>query len=1816
MKNKFLLFLIIVIFTLILPSCKANKDNNNDNPPSNEQNGIENREVIYIVIPDELAETNEYQKIIGDVQTQLLNAEVFYGSLVLSENDAKAKHEIVIGETSRAISAEAYEKLSKIRVEEEDEDDYILGYCKYLIYAKDGSIAVAFENDEELAAQKTVITALLNDIISTDVLSVKDGILCSGVVDIYKFIADNDAKELEKSWEKLEIRLGTEATAAMKDLYELYTDDMISWLANLWEPYTCNCKTEECTNSSPYCGGGAFYYSNSGRDTEGFLPDSESTRQVLSFLEQSGMVGNYAKSLPEDMKNSIIHFLKSLQDAESGYFYHPQWGDSIQNSRRGRDLGDCTGILTKLGSAPTYNAPDGTAGDGILADGSYVTGVSATSSLTAMLGLDTAKAASKVIAVATTVSHLQNKEAFEAYLESLNIREESYKAGNELAAQTSEIQARDRELRAEGKNYSLMSILIKFLNENQNPDTGNWDWSNQGVYHGNNGVLKITLVYNNAKAPVPNATKLIYSAIDTLLAPETPGAVVDVYNVWYALMLLQSNIKAYGDGLDAVTEFENELYANAPTLISATKNKLAIFQKPDGSFSYYQKYSSSTSQAAAVALPQSEEGDVNATTIAAGGTIGTMFSALGLSNYKPAIYTSSDYKRFISIIEGLDKVIKDEIAPFEATASGDENKGKGKYYESALHFDGNFTDTVASGVFESQSDLINMGRLGVGAYIGTAEVNGDKIMAYGKTIGGSPYLYINLMNGKNGNAIIFESDVCLIGGSTNYDNGVLLEMYLDNDNITNADMWWNGTMSLVEGETLYDGDEPILQHGFGPSQKKHAVKYGTWHNMRLEVQNSAAAGSEIRFYLDNVLMSRKYVTSPTSKIEHLAIRFRGDSPADSLVLFDNMFFGTFDSIPTDDTVLIPDNIVVQDSAHIISGDESRGSGEHADKAETYADTNLTTMNIYGQIGSQSGKIVLDTASQGEYAKLEYVKKNEALLLGSTGTTDPYFYFFADGNDDRSDKSLVFETDFAIPSGTVTGRNDTNFIEFYASKSATEANHWWAMGFVIGYKNGKYYLFGEEIDPSRWYNLRIEVDDISTVGSEIRYYVNGTLKKTVNSTSAADYIPNMMVRFVWQCTDGKIYFDNTYFKAPVPPASHKPVKPDQGGTVTGEVGTGLYADDAIKFDDTTLEELADGGTVIPVDSKATASIVTVNDNKVLKLRANGTYYSRYSLKSAGSLSGATGMIFETDILLDGCSGNFNFMPTSTLTGNATIYGGYIGFAQNENGVDYNVYLNNSSSGFTYTIAQGEWINLRVEYVGLEANKSVMKLYVNGEFIGETALTKTLTDAQGLQLQLPTSNGINGDVYFDNVYLAYVGDEGDPTPPEVEEPNEPSEPDSPTPPVATEDYYGKGAYTNDENTLTFDGKSISEISSITRVGSGIDALVTSLGGKDTLKFSIGWSGHAYDRYSIAKVGSENNLVFETDVYIPSYSSSIGFSIMAASNLSGNAGIWHGIINFAYDTESERNYVYIKGAAEKANWFILPEGKWANIRVEYDSLDPNGAIRLIANGETIAETTLSGSMKGMLGMQIQFPGTFVGTVYFDNVYCGDKLDTVQGEGTDEPNEPITPPSPEDPSNNRGSGKYADNAITYDGKAFTEITEITHKGSGVDASIEKLDENDAAKFTVGWSGHAYDRYSIARVGTENNLVFETDVYIPTYSSTLNFSIMATSNLSGDAGIWHGIINFAYDAESGKNYVYLRGAAEKENWFVLPRAEWCNIRVEYDSLDPNGAFRLVANGELIVETALSGSMQGMQGMQIQFPGAFVGTVYFDNTYCGTKINE
>lgn len=1825
-KYGLFLIMLIAVLAVALSSCTPegnSPDGGGTNAPPQQNTGgsIAPGSKISIIFSEEESRketSGEYGTLLAKIQTALIYGDVFYDAVYAQEGSTPSANEIIVGKSGRDVSKTAYERLERIEIPKEEEDEYPLGFGRWLVYAKDGSIAVAYDDDELLSAASDAVAALIDGYLSKDEIDVPDGVLLSGVTDYYSAYEKKDALELDNQWLELEARVGTDVVSALKNLYGIYSDDMIEWMANLWEPHTCICETEECTNSSAYCGGGAFYYSNSGRDTEGFLPDSESTRQILYFLESSGMVKSYTH-IPESMKNGIVRFLKSLQDPESGYFYHPQWGNVISDSRRGRDLGDCTNLLVKFGSAPTYDAPNGVKGDGLTADGTPAVTASV-SRLTERLGVSEAYAASKVVATAATPEHLVDKASFEAYLKSLDIRGHSYSVGNDLAAQISEIKQRDAVLQAEGADYSLVSILMSFLAENQNPETGTWHWPNESdqtdPYYANNGVLKISLVYNSTKTLIPNYTKLVNGAIEALMAEEDPGAVVDIYNVWYALSGIKGNIENYGgdEAKAHLATFLEELLAKAPTLIEATRDKLVIFLKPDGSFSYTPKYSSAVSQSDPVALPQSEEGDVNATTICAGGTLTTMFSALGISELRPGLYTSVDYKRFIRIIEDLDTVIKKEVPPLEVEATGDENKGKGKYYNDSLHFDNRFTDLVNQGLFYSQDDKIQFDRLNVGVYAGTTSVNKDKVMAYGKLIGGSPYLYMNLMNGKNGNAFIFETDICLIGGSTSYEDGGILQFWLDDDNETDTVMWWNSHFSIKQEQDLIEGDEPVHQHSFSPTMKTHAFNYGSWHNLRLEVQNAAAMGAEIRLYVDNILVNRSYVTEINTAIDHLTLRFRGDSDADSLVLFDNIFFGSFASIPADNTELVPDNIVIGSSTDIIAGAENRGSGVYASSAQGYSNLNLTLLKSSGKLGSQDGRITFDKASGGYYAIIRKIRDTgEAMLFGKTTTGDPYLFFYADPNEE-DDRSLVFETDLALMSGTADGRSDNLIMQLYASK--TEAiSYWYDLGVNIKRINEKYYVSAKntdvEISAAHWYNLRIEVDDTSAIGSEARIYLNGELIAKFNTTSAANYVPNVMIRFMSQCKDGRIYFDNTYFKAPVKPVESIPTPTNPPvGNETDNIGSGVYYDKSEKYEGRTHEGLISDGVMALNTNRGTG------DKRTLSFSGGAMHYA-----STGSGWGAInfvkqnegeGIVFETDIRLTDvvCSKDrpLSFVGTSNNgSGSAGLYSFTMSIYPHPDKAvgGYFVTIKDNTEQVAW-IPNDIWVNIRYEFDDTKPGSST-RLLINGKTVLEAKSAGAITDIKGVELltmSTSSSNGfISGTVSFDNTYMGVKV---------VKLPEPPTEPptegDDPvvTPPSA-DDYYGKGAYYN--HAIKYEGATHASL-----ISAGLMAENTNrgLGGK-TLTFSDGAMIYAGVKSSWSAVNFIKRggvgMVFETDIKLDGAEISRARAtqlVGTSNNGTGNAGVYTFRISIYSDTDGDGYILEIKDSTETV---IIPEGTWVNIRYEFEALTSGSGVKLYVNGELAIETVSSSSISGIAGVEMLHSsdsgadfGFSSGTITLDNTYCGG---IIADNGS------------------RGEGKYKDLAISYDGISFDELvtdgTITPVSASSAPASVVEVSGDDALRIAA--SGSSWARYSIKKVGTGTDMVFDTDVMIENYSSSeaRYLYIMPTSNLSANASLYTAYIMLMPNSEGGYD-IYLNDASDSR--YTLTQGEWFNLRVEFDGLIQGSRFAIYINGTLLAEAALQKSISNVAGLQLQLQGksgsnaGVVGDIYLDNTYLGDKISE
>ena len=427
---------------------------------------------------------------------------------------------------------------------------------------------------------------------------------------------EEDVKLLASKWANLETyvvneygeEVGLDLIAALRDLYSMYTDDIVDWSASLYA------KGFNDLEGGNWAGG--YYASTGGRDTAGLGPDVQCTEQMLRFISTSGMAdhaGGVAKVIPDWMLYEMTYFALSLQDS-NGYFYHPQWGKEATDahlSRRGRDLGWACDLLVRGRVVPKYATPNGkftkdnVAASGVSADeylhmlieaglvdksvapSSYFTyvdslNVGESAYLTESISGSAVYAVSKVISVETdsSTAHLESYEGFLNYLVYEVLPEmqiDPYTMGNEFASQVSQFTiANDNLLNTYGvytwssdddasfKEYdglTLKEMTIKGLNSVINPKTGLWGELTDKYPTGTeflytNGFMKTSSVYNEWHVaypyPVEAAKALMYGL--TSEQPST-GNICEVYNVWTSVDRLQSNLKYISD-TETVTDEE------------------------------------------------------------------------------------------------------------------------------------------------------------------------------------------------------------------------------------------------------------------------------------------------------------------------------------------------------------------------------------------------------------------------------------------------------------------------------------------------------------------------------------------------------------------------------------------------------------------------------------------------------------------------------------------------------------------------------------------------------------------------------------------------------------------------------------------------------------------------------------------------------------------------------------------------------------------------------------------------------------------------------------------------------------------------------------------------------------------------------------------------------------------------------------------------------------------------------------------------------------------------------------------------------------
>lgn len=408
--------------------------------------------------------------------------------------------------------------------------------------------------------------------------------------------------------------------AGAKQLIEssenLFGTDVYEWLAALYDPDS-----------------GIFYYSNSARDNFGYLPSIDNLGQGLSILVSVGVAEKVTDILTDEHKARVTAWAQLYHSGRDGYFYHPHWGSAISDSRRGRDLTSFGALITNYGG-----------GEFLFNDANYRLSGASTGNVGKVLPTPYAlaptaeEAATRVVKSVSKVSsvgHFDSESTLVSYLDGLWTRYngDSYQTGSTIASQATQIRAAGLSKACidwlNAKQKAVQDALIK-----ENKKT-NGIWEKSVNYRTVSGLLKISGVYNTLGFKFNYADSALESAIQVMVEgiedynPETSG-IVYVYNPPRAIENIIINInQGYNDDVALAKRVGEILRDNSKDIIKVTEEKLMLYRKADGSFSYYPSHSSETSQNSPAAVPGSNEGDVNATSLAFG-TRTALFSIFGL----------------------------------------------------------------------------------------------------------------------------------------------------------------------------------------------------------------------------------------------------------------------------------------------------------------------------------------------------------------------------------------------------------------------------------------------------------------------------------------------------------------------------------------------------------------------------------------------------------------------------------------------------------------------------------------------------------------------------------------------------------------------------------------------------------------------------------------------------------------------------------------------------------------------------------------------------------------------------------------------------------------------------------------------------------------------------------------------------------------------------------------------------------------------------------------------------------------------------------
>lgn len=320
-------------------------------------------------------------------------------------------------------------------------------------------------------------------------------------------------------------------------------EDLLPWLAGQYDEPS-----------------GGFFYARSSRLLIGRRPDIESTAQALNMLERLGLLA----LMPARIRINMIHFFRSRQHPESGYFYDDDPSMKEDEVMVARAVGYSLNALQKLGGEPQYPLP-------YLAD--------------------------------QAPSYMSSPLEYENWLRGMDLSN-SWRGCDRLACSNVYL----KQLKEPSRDR-FVQTAFRFFEEMQDKDSGLW--GEGSLYLRISGTFKLHTFYSNFQTPMPR-TEQMYASILLALRYEEASDMCFIRNPIHLLSYIKPSMT------------EEELQQ----IIQTTLNNMSRLLRPDGGFSRELAHSPSAPNVAQVKdwgyypdMPKpvhlsegKREGDMNAAT--------------------------------------------------------------------------------------------------------------------------------------------------------------------------------------------------------------------------------------------------------------------------------------------------------------------------------------------------------------------------------------------------------------------------------------------------------------------------------------------------------------------------------------------------------------------------------------------------------------------------------------------------------------------------------------------------------------------------------------------------------------------------------------------------------------------------------------------------------------------------------------------------------------------------------------------------------------------------------------------------------------------------------------------------------------------------------------------------------------------------------------------------------------------------------------------------------------------------------------------------